>query len=141
MLIHIATGTRVTEPEFVEAHQGTFPDVFAADTLASLGYVFLQYPPQPVMEPWQKAVEDGEVCLDGVWLVQWKVVDKDATEIAAAGSGLRSHRGALLIVSDWTQLVDAPVDKAAWAIYRQALRDLPSQTGFPWVAEWPVQPQ
>jgi hypothetical protein len=35
---------------------------------------------------------------------------------------------------------DVPVDKAAYAAYRQALRDITKQTGFPWTVEWPVQP-
>jgi len=40
--------------------------------------------------------------------------------------GCRRHRDLLLAASDWTQLPDAPVDRAAWATYRQALRDFPS---------------
>ena len=39
---------------------------------------------------------------------------------------MRLHRDRLLAESDWTQLPDAPVDKAAWATYRQALRDFPA---------------
>lgn len=39
---------------------------------------------------------------------------------------LRNHRNRLLSESDWTQLDDAPVDRDAWKIYRQALRDLPA---------------
>lgn len=51
---------------------------------------------------------------------------------------LRFIRNMRLTESDWTQLVDAPVDRAAWAIYRQALRDLPAQTGD--IKQWPVKP-
>ena len=39
---------------------------------------------------------------------------------------MRHHRDRLLAESDWTQLPDAPVDRAAWAKYRQALRDFPA---------------
>ncbi len=39
---------------------------------------------------------------------------------------MRSIRDGLLAASDWTQLPDAPVDKTAWATYRQNLRDFPS---------------
>lgn len=39
---------------------------------------------------------------------------------------MRIHRNRILAESDWTQLPDAPVDRAAWADYRQALRDFPS---------------
>jgi hypothetical protein len=46
----------------------------------------------------------------------------------------------LLTQSDWTQLADAPVDKAAWAVYRQALRDITLQAGFPFTVDFPVAP-
>lgn len=50
---------------------------------------------------------------------------------------VRKKRDRLLLESDWTQLVDAPVDREAWARYRQALRDLPQQEGFPGNVMWP----
>lgn len=59
---------------------------------------------------------------------------------AEAAAAARAHRDALLAASDWTQLADAPVDQAAWATYREALRDVPQQTGFPSNANWPVAP-
>jgi len=52
----------------------------------------------------------------------------------------RSERDALLSQSDWTQVPDATVDQQAWAEYRQALRDLPQQDGFPAEITWPVKP-
>ena len=53
---------------------------------------------------------------------------------------VRGDRNGRLSRSDWTQLADSPVDKDAWAVYRQALRDLPAQTGFPWAIDWPLAP-
>lgn len=52
----------------------------------------------------------------------------------------RLKRTLLLAASDWTQVADAPVDSLAWAIYRQALRDIPSQSGFPYTISWPTPP-
>lgn len=52
----------------------------------------------------------------------------------------RKERDLLLSESDWTQLADAQVDKSAWATYRQLLRDVPSQSGFPFNITWPTQP-
>lgn len=63
----------------------------------------------------------------------------DALEEAKA-SAIRSERNALLSASDWTQVIDAPVDQVAWATYRQALRDITDQVGFPHTVEWPVKP-
>ena len=39
---------------------------------------------------------------------------------------VRLWRNAQLARTDWTQVGDAPVNAAAWATYRQALRDLPA---------------
>ena len=52
----------------------------------------------------------------------------------------RNQRDALLADSDWTQVPDAPVDSTAWADYRQALRDVPEQAGFPEEVTWPEKP-
>jgi hypothetical protein len=59
---------------------------------------------------------------------------------AKANANIRAERNRLLADSDWTQLADAPVDKAAWSAYRQALRDITSQSGFPLSIEWPAVP-
>jgi hypothetical protein len=50
---------------------------------------------------------------------------------------IRYKRFQLLSLSDWTQLPDSPVDQAAWAAYRQELRDVPQQAGFPENVVWP----
>jgi hypothetical protein len=55
-------------------------------------------------------------------------------------SEVRAERDRLLAASDWTQVLDAPVDQAAWAEYRQALRDVPQQEGFPTDVAWPIKP-
>ena len=52
---------------------------------------------------------------------------------------VRAQRNQLLRASDWTQLSDATADKAAWATYRQALRDVPAQAD-PFAIQWPVAP-
>jgi len=53
---------------------------------------------------------------------------------------VRGERDRLLAETDWTQVADAPVDAQAWADYRQALRDVPDQTGFPSDVTWPSKP-
>lgn len=60
---------------------------------------------------------------------------------ANASREVRHRRTSLLAASDWTQVVDAPVDQAAWGTYRQALRDITAQSGFPYDVVWPEPPQ
>jgi len=47
---------------------------------------------------------------------------------------IRAHRNMLLQACDWTQIADSPVNKTAWATYRQALRDMPAS----WVHGTPI---
>jgi hypothetical protein len=54
---------------------------------------------------------------------------------------LRNWRNKELKNSDWTQVDDSPVDKNLWAIYRQKLRDLPSQQENPRNIELPIKPK
>jgi len=60
--------------------------------------------------------------------------DRKAAEV-------RTERNSKLAATDWTQVADAPVDQAAWATYRQALRDITAQADFPWTITWPTQPE
>lgn len=56
----------------------------------------------------------------------------------------RSKRDKLLDETDWTQTLDAPIStesRVAFRVYRQALRDITEQLGFPDVIDWPVKPE
>jgi hypothetical protein len=55
---------------------------------------------------------------------------------------VRTKRNILLKNSDWTQVSDMPNNiKTPWATYRQALRDITTQSGFPSNITWPTAPQ
>jgi hypothetical protein len=61
---------------------------------------------------------------------------------AAASSTARARRAGLLAACDWTQLPDVPAaTSSAWAAYRQALRDITEQPGYPENIIWPIAPQ
>lgn len=64
----------------------------------------------------------------------------EGAEIEAAWRELRMGRDARLKDSDWTQIPDAPVDRAAWTKYREALRALPETTTDPRQVVWPAPP-
>ena len=66
---------------------------------------------------------------------------READRLAQLGSVAREQRNRLLAECDWTQLGDySKPDKADWATYRQALRDLTALAGFPETVEWPIKP-
>lgn len=75
-----------------------------------------------------------------------EVRDETPEEIAAARptpeqawANIRARRDMLLLSCDWTQLPDVPVDSAAWAVYRQALRDITNRPDA-FAIIWPVAP-
>jgi hypothetical protein len=74
---------------------------------------------------------------------QWrKYTDEEVAENnAQKASQVRSERNKKLADTDWTQGKDIPdATSTAWSVYRQALRDVPSQPGFPWSVNWPSTP-
>ena len=100
--------------------------------------------PQAQATRYQHAYRDGVEQIEGKWYTKYSVVEmgneSKAAVDAAHTQAMRDNRNQALSASDWTQLADAPVDKVAWATYRQSLRDITLQTGFPWTIDWPVAP-
>ena len=88
--------------------------------------------------------EGDPTLIDDEWVRTWAVTPATPEQIAeranAQESEVRKERDELLSDSDWTQLPDAPVLPAMWAPYRQQLRDVTAQPGFPWDVIWPVIP-
>lgn len=74
---------------------------------------------QDLMQPWE-----DEANIETDWLFE----------------RIRLWRSRELAVSDWTQLSDSTADKAAWATYRQKLRDLPAQNTDPKKIVFPTRP-
>jgi hypothetical protein len=108
-------------------------------------YAVVHLTTKPTVDYTKNVVEGAPEETAGVWNQVWNVVDATAEEIAARtlveATKIKTERDAKLTASDWTQLADSPVDKALWATYRQALRDLTAEAGFPWTpVVWPAVP-
>lgn len=92
----------------------------------------------------QNCTEEVPRFVDGALTQVWVVTDATAEEIAQRTSQMadevRTQRNNLLSASDWTMLPDAPTDHQAWASYRQQLRDVTNQPGFPLNVIWPEPP-
>jgi hypothetical protein len=72
---------------------------------------------------------------------QWEDPRSAEQKWEDAANAARTKRDRLLSQSDWTQMPDVTVEnKGAWATYRQALRDVPEQVGFPFEIDWPDIP-
>lgn len=130
---------------------GNDPDLVSVfpstDTAIENGYELVEVTilPPPDIDPKSQKLERLEPSsIDGLWTVGWAVLPKTdeelASDTAAKAISVRNDRNARLAECDWTQLQDAPVDKLSWSNYRQLLRDITSQPGFPWEVTWPTKP-
>lgn len=125
----------------------SFPKSIPDETLAAYGvHSVAVLDASPVDAATHRIVQDASPSLvNGQWQIGWSVVSLTADEIAEkaneAGNAVRSQRDRLLSSCDWTQVADAPVNKTAWAAYRQELRNLPKQAGFPANIVWPSEPE
>lgn len=124
--------------------QISFPAEMSDAVLAEWGVYPVTPAPQPVADHTKNVTEVLPQQVSGAWTQTWLVADATPDEIAdrtaAQAATVRDERNARLASCDWTQLSDAPVNSFAWATYRQALRNVPLQPGFPWEVIWPVQP-
>lgn len=122
----------------------SFPESPTEESLREFNVVVVQPVGKPIVDYLHSATEDVPTILNGTWTQVWVVSDATAAEIAdrteERATSVRFARNAALTNSDWTQVADAPVDKAIWAEYRQQLRDVTAQQGFPFSVVWPVQP-
>lgn len=111
---------------------------------------------------YQQSMRQGVEQIDGKWYTKYVLgpvfTDTPATDTEPAktaaqneaaykaikdaeqAKSVRQTRDQKLAETDWTQVADSPVNKEDWAAYRQALRDVPSQSGFPWTVTFPSEP-
>jgi len=136
------TGAVITESEFRAMNRNTsFP---ATIRYEEWGYDVVFEGPQATVGRYQVAARQGVEEINGKWYTKWVSVDIDdeakTAKDAEQAKSVRADRNKRISDCDWTQVADSPVDKAAWATYRQALRDIPQQAGFPWEVQWPDMP-
>jgi hypothetical protein len=155
------TGAVMYESEFrayQQANGGPTWGQTTTEILDSLGAdVVFEGPQATGGTVYQYSQRDGVEQVEGKWYTRYTLgpVFTDNKEATAAeqeaaykamkdaeqAKSVRNDRNKRLSDCDWTQVADAPVDKAAWAAYRQQLRDVSSQIEFPWTVQWPAQPE
>lgn len=124
--------------------QVSYPQLMSDAVLQSFGVHPVASTTRPASDHTKNVTEGAPVAVGGVWTQVWAVTQATSAEITLraeqAAEDVRAARKQLLADSDWTQVADAPVDKTVWATYRQELRDITTQAGFPHNITWPQQP-
>jgi hypothetical protein len=106
---------------------------------------------------YQYSQSDGIEQIDGKWYTKYVLgpifTDNDeataveqeaaykAMKDAERAKSVRTTRNDMLKDCDWTQIIDSTANKIVWATYRQELRDVTAQVGFPWEVVWPTAPE
>ena len=159
------TGAVMYEGEFRALHQNTsFPPQIDEATLNAFGAdVVFEGPQASGGNVYQYSQAAGVEQVDGKWYTKYilgpvftdraeqgdqpaqTAAEQEAAykaiKDAEQAKSVRTSRNDKLKECDWTQITDATVDKDLWATYRQALRDVTAQAGFPWNVVWPTQPE
>jgi len=123
----------------------SFPAAPSDQILADWGVFPVAQSEPPVCDPADEdCLQIDPVFSGGLWTQAWEIRPASEEEIegrlARKQDEVRAERNSRLTNSDWTQLSDSPADHGTWAIYRQELRDVPDQEGFPWNVIWPEPP-
>ena len=154
-----ATGAVMYESELrthSKANGGPSWDITTTEVLEALGAdVVFEGPQATGGTVYQYSQASGVEQIDGKWYTKHILgpvfTDGETTAIAQEAAykalkdteqakSVRSSRTEQLKECDWTQINDSTADKAAWAAYRQSLRDVPAQVGFPWTITYPDKP-
>ena len=163
---HRETGAVMYESElrsYLKANDGPSYDQLTPEVLEAVGVdPVLEGPQATGGTVYQYSQRDGVEQIEGKWYTKYILgptfTDRPATDTEPAqtaaeqeaaykamkdaeqATNVRRTRNDKLKDCDWTQIADSTADKAAWATYRQALRDITAQAGFLWTIDWPVAP-
>jgi hypothetical protein len=126
----------------------SFPRNISDDVLAAYGVFRVTEVPAPEYNArTHRLVTQAPTLVNGVWTVTRVAVAKDQAQIdnetAQVAADVRAERDKRLAATDWRVVKHLELNEnipAVWELYRQALRDVPSQAGFPWDVTWPESP-
>ena len=161
-----SNGELTTVSQFKATQPNTsFPKQITTDILDSYGYdPVLNGAAATVTAPYGVSTRSGVEEIDSKWFTKFiagpvftdttdsegavtTAADNEAAYRAGvdttAAESVRTERNKLMHETDWTQTSDSQLSdsvKATWVTYRQALRDLPTASGFPHTMTWPTKP-
>jgi hypothetical protein len=127
--------------------QVSFSNVITEDILTEYNVYPLQASEPPYFDSaTQRLLEDVPVLQNNKWIQTWKVMDLPSALVIQnrenKAYAVRSERDSLLAKSDWIVVKSyehGVLVPEAWASYRQALRDITNQPGFPFEVTWPTK--
>lgn len=144
-----ATGQLATQGEVRGMYPNTsFPSQWTPALVEELGLDQIFESPTPTTTRYQAAFKDGvEQDAQGRWLWKWSISEMDddakAAKDAEQAKAVRATRDGKLAECDWVVIKNLELNQnipGVWEVYRQGLRDVPAQAGFPHDITWPAKP-
>lgn len=122
----------------VDYNTVSFPKQLSEEILVSYDIYPYTRPDVPSYDSLTQNLTDGDFIQDanGNWILEWKVENLDLDQ---ASGNVRMRRDELISRTDWRFRSDMNPSQE-WIDYCQALRDIPSQEGFPYNIVWPTEP-
>ena len=121
--------------------QTSFPKLIPDEILASYDvYPYTRPKPDEYDSLAWRLIDDEFVNVNGAWMLPYKL---EALPLDQAERNIRSRRDGLLQDTDWIVIKSYERGQnipAEWELYRQALRDITAQAGFPYEVTWPTKP-
>ena len=136
------TGEVVSDSEFRLRNKHTsFPRIIDEPLQDQFGIdMIFEGPQKQGPPPYSQTYRDGIECIKGKWYTKYSISQQDKKQIDDNwAENIRKRRDKLIKESDWRAVSDRKLEPA-WKRYRQALRDITKQEGFPHDVEWPVDP-
>ena len=137
-----STGEVLTDEEFRRKHKNTsfsrlldekLLDAFDTD-------IVFEGPQRQGPEPYSYTYRDGVECINGKWFTKYSIREQDKAPIDKQHEeNIRRQRDTFIKESDWRAVSDRELEPE-WKEYRQALRDITQQEGFPHDVKWPTDP-
>jgi len=138
-------GTVVSQEDILKEYKGySLPRPITTTFIEGLGYKVVNAGSVPsITAPYEYVADDGIEEISGAWYTKYKVETYTGDEKTAIDTSTaafqRGERNRLLEETDWAALSDVTLSDAM-KTYRQALRDVPTQGGFPHTVTWPTKP-
>jgi hypothetical protein len=160
-----STGEVLSQGQVRNLHKNTsFPKTWTPEIIEELGLDPVFETPAPTITHYQTAFKDGVEQVDGKWVWKWAIgpvftdfTNEDGAVVTAAeqeaaykariddeaAKNVRATRDRLIAETDWIVIKNLELNQnvpGKWEVYRQDLRDVPSQANFPHDITWPVKP-
>ena len=145
------TGKVISERDLYYKYPNiSFPKPLTSYVIDTYGLEVILEGPQPqVTPPYETVIRQGIEEIKGKWFTKYVIgpiftnqEEEDSYRLnidTQASEGIRDTRNSLISKSDWMGCSDV-IMSDEWREYRQELRDITTQEGFPHNVEWPNEP-